>query len=105
MSDRVKIRQFILFVIPGLFPDQTPFFPDFILTGFLMTRLIFQDFVPQMKILPYGDDFVPNRRESHDTYKFPDSKKILSNQCFFPDFAAFSCLFPRLFFTFLRQHT
>jgi len=46
---------------------QTPFFPDFILTGFLMTRLIFQDFVPQMKILPYGDDFVPNRRESHDT--------------------------------------
>ena len=101
--------------IPWLFPDQTPFFPDFNLTDFLTTHrfsltlsteFFFFVMLPQAKILPCGDEYGTLKRidVKVTTCKFPDFKNIFSNQCFFPDFAAFLCLFPWLFFTFLRQH-
>ena len=99
---------------PWLFPDQTPFFPDFNLTDFLTTHRFsltlstefFFVMLPQAKILPCGDEYGTLKRidVKVTTCKFPDFKNIFSNQCFFPDFAAFLCLFPWLFFTFLRQH-
>ena len=98
---------------PWLFPDQTPFFPDFNLTDFLTTHRFsltlstefFFVMLPQAKILPCGDEYGTLKRiDVKITCKFPGFKNIFSNQCFFPDFAAFLCLFPWLFFTFLRQH-